>query len=458
MKTIEDFRTKAKRFMDAETMAAEYLAAYFDNQTICYPISPFKMLKDEGVHFLIQNYSKLEGVYIPASDEKDVAVVGINANRAITRQRFTAAHELCHHFRDADKQVACPIGTNNEIESFAEAFAAAVLMPLQELKYKIAEYKDDTGNVSFDGVLEIADYFGVSFEACLSRIAYKFHAIEGDIRWEELKMRKRKYKPDKKREKRGMTYANLYADLIDNYEDGLRFVPNDFAKNIFVNTYIYNDSRMEGLDVTLQQASEIVTDLRMNTQNSDYCDEVHEPYMSIAGHYLMYRHIFELPVKDKISIYDMLSLNKNLFAYYPHPEFGGNPRQNNVLVIGAKFETVDYHDIFGELEELDLEIKNFFSNKRRFCFSEYIKHVARIHHRLTVIHPFPEGNGRTTRAFMNVQLVRAGISPLYIKVGEKKKYIKALEIADTRKDYEPLYEIIFKVILRCSAELSSNYI
>ena len=35
---------------------------------------------------------------------------------------------------------------------------------------------------------------------------------------------------------------------------------------------------------------------------------------------------------------------------------------------------------------------------------------------------------------------------------------KALEIADTWKDYEPLYEIIFKVILRCSAELSGNCI
>lgn len=42
--------------------------------------------------------------------------------------------------------------------------------------------------------------------------------------------------------------------------------------------------------------------------------------------------------------------------------------------------------------------------------------------------------------------------------GGQRQMCKALEIADTRKDYEPLYEIIFKVILRCSAELSSNCI
>lgn len=42
--------------------------------------------------------------------------------------------------------------------------------------------------------------------------------------------------------------------------------------------------------------------------------------------------------------------------------------------------------------------------------------------------------------------------------GGQRQMCKALEIADTWKDYEPLYEIIFKVILRCSAELSSNCI
>jgi Zn-dependent peptidase ImmA (M78 family) len=105
-----NFKSNAKNFKDAESMAAAYLTAYFGNSEIEYPISPFKMLKDEGVDFVIRNFNKLEGVYIPAQTQDDIAIVGISANRPITRQRFTAAHELCHHFRDADKQVACPIG------------------------------------------------------------------------------------------------------------------------------------------------------------------------------------------------------------------------------------------------------------------------------------------------------------------------------------------------------------
>lgn len=450
------FKLNAKNFRDAESMAAAYLAAYFGNSEIKYPISPFKMLKDEGVDFVIRNFYKLEGVYIPAQTQDDIAIVGISANRPITRQRFTAAHELCHHFRDADKQVACPIGQKNASEYFADAFASALLMPMGELKVKVNEYKDYNGNVSFDDILKIADYFGVSFESCVRRIAYKIHAVEGDIESKELTKRIRKYKPDIKRKKLGMSHENLYSDLIDNYAEQLRFVPNEYAKYIFENTYIYNDSRMEGLDVSIEEASEIVTDIRNNTQNSQYCTEENEAYLSVAGHYLMYHDIFALPVRESLNVYDSFKLNKDLFAYYPHPEFGGNPRQNNVVITGAKFEIVDYHDIFSELAKVDNDIKSFFEAKDKIKVSEYIKHVIRTHHRITVIHPFPEGNGRTARAFMNVQLVRAGLTPLYIKVEEKKKYIAALEKADTEKTYNDLYECIFRVMIRSHVELCMN--
>lgn len=450
------FGSNVKNYRDAESMAAAYLAAYFGNSEIEYPISPFKMLKDEGVDFVIRNFNKLEGVYIPAQSEDDIAIVGISAKRPITRQRFTAAHELCHHFRDADKQVACPIGQKNSSEYFADAFASALLMPMGELKVKVNEYKDANGNVNFDDILKIADYFGVSFESCVRRIAYKIHAVEGDIENKELTKRIRKYHPDKKRKALGMSYENLYSDLIDNYVEQLRFAPNDYAKYIFENTYIYNDSRMEGLEVSIEEASEIVTDLRNNLQNSQYCTAENEAYLSVAGHYLMYQDIFAVPVKDSLSVYDSFKLNKDLFAYYPHPEFGGNPRQNNVVISGAKFEAVDYHDIFNELAKADVEIKSFFDNKDSMKASDYIKHVVRTHHRITVIHPFPEGNGRTARAFMNVQLVRAGLTPIYIKVEEKKNYIVALEKADTEKNYDDLYECIFKVMLRSHVELSMN--
>ena len=105
---------------------------------------------------------------------------------------------------------------------------------------------------------------------------------------------------------------------------------------------------------------------------------------------------------------------------------------------------------------MDVDVRKFFEEKSYIKVSDYIKHVIRVHHRITVIHPFPEGNGRTSRAFMNVQLVRAGLTPIYIKVEEKKNYIAALEKADVEKNYADLYECIFRVMLRSHVELSIN--
>lgn len=42
-----NFKLNAKNFRDEESMATAYLTAYFGNSEIEYPISPFKMLKDD---------------------------------------------------------------------------------------------------------------------------------------------------------------------------------------------------------------------------------------------------------------------------------------------------------------------------------------------------------------------------------------------------------------------------
>lgn len=86
------FQQQATEFSDPEKMAAAYLAQYYGNTKIEYPINPFQMLKDEGVLFSFMKSDNLEGAYIPASSEDDIPIVGINVNRPITRQRFTAAH------------------------------------------------------------------------------------------------------------------------------------------------------------------------------------------------------------------------------------------------------------------------------------------------------------------------------------------------------------------------------
>ena len=285
-------------------------------------------------------------------------------------------------------------------------------------------------------------------------IAYQIHAITGNVESDELKKRVRKYAPEKMRLKRHISYANLYAGIIDCCQEQFAFTPSDQARFIFQNDYIYNDSRMEGVDVTQEEAAEIVTDLRLNAQNSEYCTETNEAFLSIAGHYCMYQEILSVPVSDKLDVYDLFDLNRKLFSKYPFPEVGGMVRQNNALALGAKFETADYQDIFPELDKLNEVVQDYFARRGELSKSEYIKQVVRTHHRITVIHPFQDGNGRTSRAFMNVEFVRAGMPPIYIRAEEKNRYFDALARADLTGEYDELYEIVFDLILKACVELN----
>lgn len=58
---------------------------------------------------------------------------------------------------------------------------------------------------------------------------------------------------------------------------------------------------------------------------------------------------------------------------------------------------------------------------------------------------------------VDIQLIRAGLSPIYIKVEDKKEYLSALSRADKDESYDEVYEIIFKVLLRSHSELTEYF-
>jgi Fic family protein len=86
--------------------------------------------------------------------------------------------------------------------------------------------------------------------------------------------------------------------------------------------------------------------------------------------------------------------------------------------------------------------------------SEYIENVIRLHHRLTVIHAFRDGNGRTSRAFANMMFLKRHIPPVFFRSKEKDEYKNALAYADKTNTYDFLYERFYKSILNSYIELT----
>ena len=68
--------------------------------------------------------------------------------------------------------------------------------------------------------------------------------------------------------------------------------------------------------------------------------------------------------------------------------------------------------------------------------------AAQLHVDFVGIHPFVDGNGRTSRLLMNFELMRRGYLPVIIPVEQRLSYYDALDHAHTRGDYEPFIELV----------------
>lgn len=86
-----------------------------------------------------------------------------------------------------------------------------------------------------------------------------------------------------------------------------------------------------------------------------------------------------------------------------------------------------------------------------------------MHAWLTHIHPYIDGNGRTSRAVGNLELIRAGYPPIIIKKKERDRYIGALAESDERGDIRSFMELVFDRIeggligLENSAKMRQGY-
>lgn len=70
--------------------------------------------------------------------------------------------------------------------------------------------------------------------------------------------------------------------------------------------------------------------------------------------------------------------------------------------------------------------------------------AADMHERLVTIHPFIDGNGRTSRLIMNLILLSAGFTICNLKgdLESRLKYYKALEHVQLENDTDPFYHLI----------------
>ena len=127
----------------------------------------------------------------------------------------------------------------------------------------------------------------------------------------------------------------------------------------------------------------------------------------------------------------------------------GRYRRENVTIKGAIHIPPDYLKVPELMEKLVLNYENWND------FHPIIQ-AALLHGELVKIHPFIDGNGRTSRLLMNLDLMNHGYNPVIIKKEDRLEYYEALDKAHTTGDYTDFVKLITKleiVMLRKYLEL-----
>ena len=76
-----------------------------------------------------------------------------------------------------------------------------------------------------------------------------------------------------------------------------------------------------------------------------------------------------------------------------------------------------------------------------------IEYVALFHLRFESIHPFIDGNGRTGRLLINLQLIQNGLPPISVKFADKRRYYDAFDAYTKEQDATPMIVLIGEAVV-----------
>lgn len=148
------------------------------NKVSCMdPVDIFGIIEKSGIILNFQRLDNLAGAYLPETEKSPPGIL-INENLPLTRQRYTAAHELCHFIRsdstsfDTSSELFYDSYKRDDKEKIAEEFASCILMPRKLLKNILLKIGlMDKSSFTPKTVYELALRLGTSYEATVNRLA-----------------------------------------------------------------------------------------------------------------------------------------------------------------------------------------------------------------------------------------------------------------------------------------------
>ena len=201
-------------------------------------------------------------------------------------------------------------------------------------------------------------------------------------------------------------------------------------KEEFVVEYTYNSNAIEGNTLTLRETDLVLRGLTIDRKPL-------KDHMEAVGHKEAFDFVSEL-VKDDVPISESIIKQIHYLVLADKKEDRGVYRRVPVRIMGAQHEPVQPYLIEPKMKQL---IYDFAAST-----GHIVTKLARFHIEFEDIHPFIDGNGRTGRLLVNLELMKAGFPPIDIKFTDRIAYYNAFDEYHSRHNLSAMENLFAEYI------------
>lgn len=198
----------------------------------------------------------------------------------------------------------------------------------------------------------------------------------------------------------------------------------------FTVEYTYNSNAIEGNTLTLRETDLVLRGLTI-------AQKPLKDHMEAVGHKEAFDFVSEL-VKEKCEINERVIKQIHYLVLADKKDDRGVYRRLPVRIMGAAHEPVQPYLIVPKMEEL---LRNYLASEEHI-----ITKLARFHIEFEGIHPFIDGNGRTGRLLVNLELMKAGYPPIDIKFTDRIAYYNAFDEYHVKHNLKAMESLFAKYI------------
>lgn len=225
-------------------------------------------------------------------------------------------------------------------------------------------------------------------------------------------------------------------DHLKQILDSYRPLPPEIVKNIhedIVLRWTYNSNAIEGNTLTLKETKVALEGITIGGKTM-------REHLEAINHREAILFVEDLVKKNKpLSEWQIKAVHQIILKNIDDGQ-AGVYRKTNVIISGADHVPPDAIHVESNMKAF----VSWYLNDAVLLHP--VERAARVHADLVKIHPFVDGNGRTSRLLMNLELMKGGYPPAILSVEKRLEYYESLDTAHTKNDYGPFFDLVCDIV------------